>query len=250
MRFLLRLLIGLWLAGPAALCASSSLEHARSAQAMLGPGTWSRVVRITNVGARGEYSAEFAALVFEFSGILWFYSDANGTQSLSLEMHRLAADKADLAPLVRAIAPGLSLRETLAGAGEERAAGEVKRPPNDCFIASVAALQALLARGELIAQARLLSYYVDTRRGRLGHTLLTYTTSRGAFAFDPAGAGRPQVIARGLADDALALARWLRGGDPVAKARWVPAPVRPAVQLAAWDGPALPGARGRTLRLR
>lgn len=217
---------------------------------MLGPAAWSRIVRITNNGAGRAYPAEFAALVFEFSGILWFYADVNGTQSLSLETHRLAADKADLAPLVRAIEPGLSLRGTVDEGPEASALGEMERPPNDCFIASVAALRALLAHGELIAQARLLSYYVDTRRGRMGHTLLTYKTRRGAFAFDPAGEGQPQEIARGLADDALALARWLRRDHAVAKARWVPAPVRPAVQLAAWDGPAVAGARDKALRLR
>lgn len=249
---MLRLLLALWLAGSAGARASSSLEHARDAQAMLGAATWSRVVRITNHAARSEYPREFGALVFEFSGILWFYTDVDGTQSFSLKANRLAADKAEFAPLLRAIEPGLDLCEIVSDppAGRAAPSAGVRHPPNDCFIASVAALQAMLARGELIREARLLSYYIDTPRGRRGHTLLTYETPRGAFVFDPSGVGRTQKITDDLSRDALVLARWLRGGDAVAKARWVPAPVRPPVQFATLDRPAVTIPRGRTQRLR
>lgn len=219
---------------------------------MLGPATWSRVVRITNRAARSGYPREFAALIFEFSGILWFYTDVDGTQSFSLKANRLAADKAEFAPLLRAIEPGLDLRDIVADppAGEVAPSVGMRHPPNDCFIASVAALQAMLARGESIRAARLLSYYIDTPRGRRGHTLLTYETPRGAFVFDPAGVGQTQKIAADLTRDALLLARWLRSGDAVAKARWVPAFVRPPVQLASLERPAATLASGRTLRLR
>lgn len=252
MKILLRLLLAVGLAGSAGARTLSSLQHARDAQAMLGPATWSRVVRITNRAARSSYPREFGALIFEFSGILWFYTEVDGTQSFSLKANRLAADKAEFAPLLRAIEPGLELREIVAEppAGDAPSSAGRRHPPNDCFIASVAALQAMLARGESVRAARLLSYYIDTPRGRRGHTLLTYETPRGAFVYDPAGVGQTQKIAADLTKDAMILARWLRGGDAVAQARWVPAPVRAPVQLASLDQPAGTSPRGGTLRLR
>jgi hypothetical protein len=197
---------------------------------MLGPEIWSRVISITNTAAQSEYPHEFHALVFEFSGILWFYADVNGTQSLSLRTHHLEEDKADLGPLLRVIEPGFTGHKVMATLAADAEPGE--RPPNNCFVASVAALQAQLARGEPIMEARLLSFYRQGGRRRVGHTLLTYTTPRGAFAVDPADSGSPREISRSLARNALALAR-LFGGDAVDKARWVVAPLPAGTLLAA-----------------
>ena len=55
------------------------LDHAQRARAMLGAGIWSRVIRIENVSAGSRYPATVYALVFELSGILWFYTDIDGT---------------------------------------------------------------------------------------------------------------------------------------------------------------------------
>ena len=240
----------LWLVWffPCALGAASSPGHARTAQAMLGPGVWSRVIRVTNTAARSVYPPQTHALVFEFSGILWFYADVNGTQSLSLQTHRLAEDKADLGPLLRAIEPGFAAYTVLDGPADGAAGAD--RPPNDCFIASVAALQAQLVRGELIGEARLLSFYFNTREGRAGHTLLTYTTPRGAFVVDPARSARPEKVARGPAGDALAFARYLRPDFAPAKARWIPADAAVPALLAASGSPGRTPLGGETPLLR
>ena len=62
-KLLLRLLLGLlW---PGLLAGATPLEHARRAQAMLGPETWSEVIRIENTSVHGAYPATIYALVFE-----------------------------------------------------------------------------------------------------------------------------------------------------------------------------------------
>ena len=70
---------------------------------MLGNGTWGRLVRIENSTPRGftgrsAYPRIVYAYVFELSGILWFYTDADGTQSLSLTRGTVARDAADPGP--------------------------------------------------------------------------------------------------------------------------------------------------------
>lgn len=63
---------------------ADSPASALAARAQLGEGIWSRTVRIENRSDDGRYPARLHALVFEFDGRLWFYTDMDGTQSFSL----------------------------------------------------------------------------------------------------------------------------------------------------------------------
>ena len=205
------------LLGAAALRADDSLVHARRAQALLGPGVWSQVIRIENDAHPSRYPRTLHALVFELEGVLWFYTDTDGTQSFSLHRGRLAEEKADFRPLLRDIEPGFARwRVVPGGPGEEH--GEV---PNGCFIESVAAWRARLAQGGETAQPQLLSFYVDTWEGRIGHTVLTYTTRKDQEVIDPEGPAAPRHFSAALAGDPLALARAVRGGG-VTNARLLP----------------------------
>jgi hypothetical protein len=210
----------------------SSLDNARRAQALLGAGRWSRVIRVENTAGHRRYPATVYALVFEEAGILWFYTDADGTQSLSLHPGRLAEEKADLAPLLREIEPGFAAHAILPEAADDLAAGGGALP-NGCFVESLAALSDRVRGGELIARARLLNCYVDTPGGRRGHTVLTYETPRGVFLLDPGRSLTPRSVPREWADDALALAGAALQGVRVAQARWVPTTLPPRPTLVA-----------------
>ena len=91
-----------------ALRADGSLADARYAQVLLGPGIWSCVIRIENDSRFSAYPRVAHALVFELDGVLWFYTDTDGTQSFSLYKHRLAEEKADFGPLLREIDRGFT----------------------------------------------------------------------------------------------------------------------------------------------
>ena len=231
---LLYLLAGLLL--PGLLHAASSLENARRAQALLGPAIWSAVVQVENTAQRSRYPATVFALVFEEGGLLWFYTDVNGTQSLSLSPDRLSEEKADLARLLQAIEPGFAKFEILPS-DVTRVSGPVMENadpnhgsdeashvglPNGCFVESLAALTECVRRGEPIERARLLNCYVDTPAGRRGHTVLTYETPRGLFLLDPGRSPAARPMPRAWADDAMALAGAALQGSRVARARWVP----------------------------
>jgi hypothetical protein len=204
---------------------ASGLADAAAARALLAGGMWSRIARIDNANPRGllsrsPYPRTVYALVFELSGILWFYTDADGTQSLSLTRGTVARDEADPGPLFRAIDGGFT---SWAWADAEAAprGPPSRRPPNACFVESVAALLRRLAVGDEAASPRLLSYYVDTQFGRLGHTVLVFSTATGLAAIDPEASGRPERLPADLGADPAALSAYLRGG-PVAAARTVP----------------------------
>jgi len=219
-KLLLRLLLGLlW---PGLLAGATPLEHARRAQAMLGPETWSEVIRIENTSVHGAYPATIYALVFESAGILWFYTDADGTQSFSLHLDRLAEEKTDFAPLLRAIDPGFARWSVVPEAPDGGSGASADELPNGCFVESLAALRDHVRRGEPIERARLLSFYVDTPLGRRGHTVLTYETPRGLFLVDPGRSPTPRPMPAAWADNAPALAGLLWPGARVARARWVP----------------------------
>jgi len=161
--------------------AESSLRSARQAQALLGPGTWSRVVHIENSNTHGTYPHRLYALVFEFSGILWFYTETNGTQSFSLWTHRLEAEKADFRPGLLAIDPGFtrySILEDTAPPTSSR--GEL---PNGCLIESLVAGRDRLTSGGKIRSARLVMYYARERQE--GHCVLAYEATDGIFVLDP-----------------------------------------------------------------
>jgi hypothetical protein len=215
---------------------SPSLANARRAQALLGAGTWSRVIRVDNPAGHRRYPATVFALVFEEAGLLWFYTDTDGTQSFSEHPDRLAEEKSDFAPLLHGIDPGFAAYSILPDDQTgDPAPGGSGALLNGCFVESLAALQERIRRGEPIDRARLLSCYIDTPVGRRGHTVLTYETPRGLFLLDPARSPQPRSVPREWADDARALAGAALHGAKVALARWVPTtlPPRPAVVAAA-----------------
>ena len=207
----------LWLLGATTLCADDSLAHARQAQAMLGPDVWSQVIRVENDARRSPYPRTLHALVFELEGVLWFYTDADGTQSFSLRRDRLAEEKADFGPLLRDIERGFKRWSVVPGANQ--AAQAPRGPlPNGCFIQSVAATRAL---GDGVGHLQVLSYYVETASGLRGHTVLTYEKRGRIGIYDPAEPHHAQQFSEALGRDALALARAVLGGE-VARARLLP----------------------------
>lgn len=199
--------------------ADFSLAHARRAQALLGPGVWSQIIRIENDTRHGRYPQEFSALVFELVGRLWFYTDTDGTQSFSLHAGRLAEEKADFAPLLHDIDPGLNhwtVVDDAAPAKQPKKSGV----PNGCFIESVAALRARIAAGAPLSSPCLLSWYVDLPEGRAGHTVLVYEEGQRIHVLDPLYPASARTLDTGSLDP-LALAQAMNSG-PVAKAVTLP----------------------------
>lgn len=212
---------------------AASLDNARRAQVLLGADVWSRVISIENAGGGGRYPAIVHALVFEFAGILWFYTDADGTQSFSLHHGNLAAEKADLAPLLREIDPGFSRWRALADDGAPAPGTGAAAEPllNGCFIESVAAWRRRVARGEETGAPRLLSYYFEPGAAKAGHTVLAFETRGRLKIFDPARPERRFEFSKRAGADALRLAREL-DGRKVARARFLGLPEAPAAALA------------------
>lgn len=199
--------------------ADRSLDHSRLARELLGPETWARVIRIENEGRSRRYPRIVHALVFELAGVLWFYTDTDGTQSFSLHRSRLEAEKADFAPLLRDIDPGF-VRWTVVPA-EPAPASLGQRLPNGCFIESVAALRHELATGATVQRPRLLSFYPPPAEGVAGHTVLVFEAGGRTCVIDATPPVRTHRFPARLAGEPLELARLL-GGSRVATARWVP----------------------------
>jgi hypothetical protein len=194
------------------------LENARSAEALLGLGTWTRVIRIENSDKASRYPATVYALVFELSGILWFYTDMDGTQSLSTHRGTAERDKADIGPLLLAIDAGFRIWEPLApGAAPGLSKGRI---PNGCFIESVALLRRRLESGLTALNPQLLSYYVNRPDGVHGHTILQFGTDDGLMILDPDRPNRPVRIRPRMVDDAGSCVACVRGD--VARARFIP----------------------------
>jgi hypothetical protein len=213
--------------------ASSSLGHARRAQALLGAGVWTRIIAIENAAGGARYAAVVHALVFEFDGILWFYTDADGTQSFSLHRGNLAAEQADFAPLLREIEPGFRrwsvVPDTAAPEPETAAAAEPLL--NGCFIESVAAWRRRVARGEETGAPRLLSYYYEPGAAKAGHTVLAFEERDRIRIFDPARPEAWLAFPKRAGRDALALAQSLDGRQ-VRRARFLTLPALPASAVA------------------
>ncbi len=212
-------------AAPGATTPARGLEDAVAARSLLAGDTWARLVRIdssrpASVLRRGPYPRTVYALVFELSGILWFYTDVDGTQSLSLTRGTVARDEADPGPLFRSIDPGFTSWLWVEAPSLPRFPGTA-RPRNGCFVESVAALNRRIASGGEAASPTLLFYYVDTPQGRLGHTVLLFGTSAGLFALDSDDSDRPVRLPRDLGADPRTVSAYLRGG-PVAAARMLP----------------------------
>ncbi|HEY1793505.1 MAG TPA: hypothetical protein VGG34_11355 [Opitutaceae bacterium] len=193
------------------------LGNARRAEEMLGPGVWTRLIRVTNTNPGRPYPARVHALVFELSGILWFYTDTDGTQSLSTHLGTLERDKADFSPLLPAIDRGFaSWRAEDPG----RAPPGEGRIPNGCFIESVSLLRRRLEAGGQASRPRLLSYYVRVAGRVRGHTVLQFMTDSGPMVLDPDAPARPVPITPADVDDAESCVGCLRGD--VFRARWLP----------------------------
>lgn len=211
--FLLLLLLAATLYG------QNSLDNARRAQALLGPEVWSRVIRVKNDARFSAYPKTLHALVFELAGILWFYTDADGTQSLSQYRGQLEQDKNDFGSLLRDIEPGFARwSEAPPPTSVPPIAGGPLR--NGCFVESVAALRERLARGLDAGEPRLLSYYATTRFGLMGHTVLAYESGNGLEIYDPARPEQTFVFDQSVGADPLAIARVLDGRG-VEKARYL-----------------------------
>ena len=186
--------------------ADLSLETARRAQVLLGPGVWSQVIRVENDARPSRYPRELHALVFELAGVLWFYTDTDGTQSFSLRRGRLAEEKADFAPLLRDIEPGFA-RWSVVPDGEATPG----KLPNGCFIDSVAALRARLAVGGEVVRPQLLTYYYPPSQGLAGHSVLIYLAGGKLEVIDPTVPKRRLRLSAGLETNPLELARHLAG---------------------------------------
>lgn len=185
---------------------AGSRESAFQARAMLDPGIWSRVLRIENekVGPQSRYPAEFHGLIVAFEGILWLYTELDGTQSLSRYSGRLAADQANLAPLLRAVDPGLKI---FADVTEQPPGFLEGAPPYACFLAAVARWQRLQREPVPPTRARLLAYY--TRGESQGHMVLEYWRDDRRFVFDPERPRVEQEMSPRLPEDPLKVARAL-----------------------------------------
>lgn len=202
----------------AGLHASDSLGEARCAQSLLGPGVWSRVIEVENHTRGSRYPAEVYALVFEFERILWFYTDTDGTQSISQYIGRAAQDEANLGPLLMEVDPGfVAWRVVADGPTAAPARGPLK---NGCVIESIVLLRRRLMLGADITRPKLLFYYVPTPAGLHGHTVLAFEAGGSFTVVDPEFPRAPWRIARSKAPTAAALAGAMR--DDVAKARWLP----------------------------
>lgn len=207
----------------------TSFEHARIAQATLGPDTWSRVIRVENENKKSIYPESFHALVFEFAGVLWLYVDVNGTQSLSLHRNRLAQEKADLLPLLREIEPGF--RRWRPADDGASSTDEIRALPNGCFIESIAEWQNLVKSGARVTEPKLLSFYSAAKAPVSGHTVLSYRVGDRVKVIDP-GVGTYELPGA-FGGDPLVLARAV-AGNIVAKARFLPIPGSTGTAAGAW----------------
>ena len=192
-------------------------ETAFQARALLGPGVWSRVLRIENdrAGRDSRYPAEFHGLVVAFEGFLWLYTELDGTQTFSLYRGRLAADQADPGPLLRAIEPGLARFEDVTD--RPPALLPAGRPPRSCFLAAVVRWRQL--QGEPVAptRARMIAYYQRTKTD--GHMVLEFWRGGRRYVFDPDQPAADHELPGRLAEDPLKVARSLyrpgAGNGPV-----------------------------------
>jgi hypothetical protein len=221
---LVLLLAGAGVAPAAVTSAPGGLQDALAARALLGDRVWARPLRIDNNGRKGalrrsEYPRTVYALAFELSGILWFYTDTNGTQSLSLTLGTLERDKADPGPLIRAIDPGFaswSWMDDPPGAW----GATTRDPPNACFVKSIAALFRRMDAGSEAESPQLLSYYAAVPKVR-GHTVLLFRTRDGLSAIDADASEKPISLPAFLGSNLRSIAAFLRGG-PVAATSTLP----------------------------
>jgi len=190
--------------------APPGLRSAQHAQALLGPETWTKVLRIQNDNRASVYGRTVYALVFEFADILWFYTDADGTQSFSLYRNRLEQEKSDFAPGLRAIDPGFKRFQEIE---TEWVAAPQGQLPNGCFIDSIVAGRAILAAHRNITGAHLLLVYAAGVRA--GHCIFAFETADGCYAMDPALDLQPRRLSARIFGDPeqLSFALWPAGQE-------------------------------------
>lgn len=203
---------------------------------MFGSETWTRAVWIVNreAGRGSRYPKKFPALIFALQGMLWMYTPLDGTQSLSQYRGRLAIDQQNLNPLLAAVEPGLKILAELQRSAVPTDAQTP--PPFACFPRCVARWFEMQRDEEPPDDARLLNYYMPSRSGQKGHTVLEYRRGDERFVYDPDRADELPSISASVADpleivQKLALRRAMRapskvmalsltareGGDPVPK---------------------------------
>jgi hypothetical protein len=195
-----------------------SLVHVQRAQSLLANNTWTEVIRIENSAHSSPYPKVVYALVFQLNAALWFYTPADGTQSLSHFRGRAEADRHDLGPLLTSIDAGFGRWEIIPEAPEARQ--RKLRLPNGCFIESMAVLFDRMAAGAEVRDPRLLSYYVNRPDGVRGHTVLQFEAGDRTLVIDPDRPARVIRIRYANANDPMSVVAQMRGD--AAKARHLP----------------------------
>ncbi|MBA4138721.1 MAG: hypothetical protein C0518_15555 [Opitutus sp.] len=173
---------------------------------LLGKDTWSRVVRVDNARPTARYPAAFYGLVFELEGILWFYTETEGTQSLSRSRGRIGRDRAEFRELVQTLSPGFTAVADVTDESPPLFALIDNRLPRGCFLFSVLNWRRLESKRLGYCQPRLLTYYVATPEGPRGHTVLIYRGGKRTFLYDSASESLEQEIGALDDDDPLGLA--------------------------------------------
>ena len=183
---------------------AGSRESAFQGRALIGEGVWSRVVRIHNerAGAGSRYPAEFHGLVVAFEGILWLYTEFDGTQTLSQYAGRLSEDQANLGPLLRAVEPGLTRFEDVT---DNPPAKLTTQLPYPCFLACVARWRELQRLDHPPQRARLIAYYVAAQRQ--GHMVLQYWRDGDRYVYDPEKPREERALAPHVGEAPLAVAK-------------------------------------------
>ncbi len=202
------------LLGAIPLHAQTSLENAAHARSLLGPAVWSKIIRIENDSRLGRYPRVVHALVFELCGVLWFYTDSDGTQSFSLHRDRVEEEKADFGPLLRDIDRGFLRWSEVTSPSPAPSRGGA-RLRNGCFIESVSLWRGRLPTGMPATRPRLVSYYLDTPAGRLGHTVLAYETDGQVEVIDPVCPDERRIVRSDVGASPLNLARLIAGSRVV-----------------------------------
>ncbi|WP_415908973.1 hypothetical protein [Oleiharenicola sp. Vm1] len=164
---------------------ADSRESAFWGRELLGPDTWSRVVLVENATPTVRYPAKFYALVFEFEGLLWFYTESDGTQSLSQQLGQVRADKQHYLALARSLHDGFT--RVIDGASDQPPLTALldNKLPRGCFLYCLLNWRRLETLGTP-ARGQLLTYYVNTPDGARGHTILLYRYGKKHYLYDPA----------------------------------------------------------------
>jgi len=207
--------LGLLLAVPAL---AGSRESAYRARELIGPDVWARVVRLEDAPVEGSARpAKLHGLVVEFADVLWLYTEYDGTQNLSQQRGRVAADKANLGELLHAADPALRQYTIEPEAAEP--IGESVIPPNGCFLSCLVRWRELRQTEHPPKHARLIACFPPEDRSA-GHMLLEYRRGLSRYIFDP---DQPTKLIRlpwFSTDEPLAVA------GRVLKERWPEPPVR------------------------